>query len=522
MAINDTGFSFLGFPMGFKRDLAFALDRSSIFYSYEDAVKYAAGNLEDPDSRNLCSTSYVGQIISVLTVSDDTVTKAEVYKIDKDRTLTSLDSMPVDGDAVTIEGGKLSLTGFSAAENGAQPKVVVDGSGVRTLTWFIPDNTTVEGLQTNVQTLQTDVANLKTTVGGEDSGLVKDVSDLKTKADAVDSKITDALKGYVHDATYDADTLKITLPMVDADGADKTLVINLPKDNFVRSGRYDAAYKADEESEAIAAIVLTVGDGENSHEIAIPAASLIDVYTADNTGKKAVTVAVSEDNKISASLELAADTILSINEDGKLTIDTTAIYAAIDAKFDKSKIVTDFSEENIADDTTVASAKAVNTELTAVKTAHNTLKSNFEAHTHNGTDSPKISYNNLLDVPEDLATDSDVENAVSNAKSELTAEINKKQDKVLTKSVTLATASWTENADNNTFIYRVDLDVPENSVINIVPATNEDGEIALNAHIKQVLVDHVADKYIEIVAESAPTADIAVNITVIPSVEVMA
>lgn len=510
MAINDSKFSFLGFPMGFKRDLAFALDRSSIFYSYADAVKYAKGDAKDPDERNLCTTSYVGQIISVLTVSGDTVTKAEIYKIDKDRTLTSLDSMPLDGTSVTTVDGKLSLAGFAAAADGAQPKVTVDGDGKRTITWAVPDTTTVDGLQTAVGTLQTDVGTLKTTVGGAESGLVKDVADLRTDVNKTDGKITDALKGYVNNATYDADALKLTLPMVDADGVDKTLVVNLPKDNFVRSGRYEAAYKSAEDAAPIAAIILTVGNGVNTNEVVIPAASLIDTYTADNTGKKAVTVTITDDNKVSAALELAADTILSINADGKLTIDTTAIYTEITNKH----------KENA--DAIAALTESTNTELTAVKAAHNTLDTAFKAHKHNGTDAPKVSFNDLADVPTDLVHTKDLTDAVGAAKTELTTEIGKKQDQVLVKTVTLAKASWTGTAEAG-YTYNVALaGVADNCIIDITPATNDDGAIALDAHIKQVLVDHIADGYVVIEAGAAPSADITVNIAIIPSVKTLA
>lgn len=91
----DTMFGFLGFPMGFQRDDAFALDRSSIFYSYADAVEYAKGLYQGEgdtaavahDSRKLASTSYVGQIISVLTEVDGAVTGVDIYKIDADRSL---------------------------------------------------------------------------------------------------------------------------------------------------------------------------------------------------------------------------------------------------------------------------------------------------------------------------------------------------------------------------------------------------------------------------------------------------
>ena len=58
------------------------LDRSSMFSSYVDAQKYAAGDVNDPDSRGLCGTSYVGQLI---TVYENGV--VSVYKIGENRSL---------------------------------------------------------------------------------------------------------------------------------------------------------------------------------------------------------------------------------------------------------------------------------------------------------------------------------------------------------------------------------------------------------------------------------------------------
>ena len=75
----------LDWAMPFQRTGKFPLDRTDLFSSYADAVKYAAGNTADPDSRALCGTSYVGQIITVF--EDNTVT---VYKIAADRTLESI------------------------------------------------------------------------------------------------------------------------------------------------------------------------------------------------------------------------------------------------------------------------------------------------------------------------------------------------------------------------------------------------------------------------------------------------
>lgn len=77
------------FPKPFQRTGKFPIDRTDLFDSYADAVKYAAGNRSDPDSRGLCGTSYIGQIITVY--EDDVVT---VYKIDADRTLKEIGAAP--------------------------------------------------------------------------------------------------------------------------------------------------------------------------------------------------------------------------------------------------------------------------------------------------------------------------------------------------------------------------------------------------------------------------------------------
>lgn len=69
----------------FQRTGQFPLDRSAIFASYEDAVKYAKGDAADPDSRALYATSYVGQIISVYEGG-----KVKVYKIEEDRSLAGI------------------------------------------------------------------------------------------------------------------------------------------------------------------------------------------------------------------------------------------------------------------------------------------------------------------------------------------------------------------------------------------------------------------------------------------------
>ena len=87
----------LDWAMPFQRTGKFPLDRSSMFDSYEDAVKYAAG-APATDSRGLGGSSYVGQLIVVF--ENDVVT---VYKINADRNIEALTSESgVDADILEL------------------------------------------------------------------------------------------------------------------------------------------------------------------------------------------------------------------------------------------------------------------------------------------------------------------------------------------------------------------------------------------------------------------------------------
>lgn len=89
----------------FQRTGRFPLERSDLFASYADAVKYAAGNIEDPDSRKLCGTSYVGQIITVIENGS-----VSAYQISTSRTLSQVGrtySLPVASDT-TLGGVKIN------------------------------------------------------------------------------------------------------------------------------------------------------------------------------------------------------------------------------------------------------------------------------------------------------------------------------------------------------------------------------------------------------------------------------
>ena len=142
----------LDWAMPFQRTGAFPLDRSSVFSSYADAVKYAAG--AGDDERGLGGTSYVGQTISVY--NNGSVT---LYIIEADRSLKEVGSAPA-GDNVSIEfaDGKLQVKGFDKgyykyvpatsdeAEKyqfvaddfiaGLEPRVVTNSEGALEIAWY--------------------------------------------------------------------------------------------------------------------------------------------------------------------------------------------------------------------------------------------------------------------------------------------------------------------------------------------------------------------------------------------------
>ena len=105
------------------------------------------------------------------------------------------------------------------------------------------------------------------------------------------------LTGVAHDVKYDSSQLKITIPVYG--GTD--VVVNIPKDKFVTAGQFYKDYPEEGEPTHHNVIVLTIDN--QSEPVIIPAEALVNIYTADNTGKD-VTVLISEENKVSASVKI--------------------------------------------------------------------------------------------------------------------------------------------------------------------------------------------------------------------------
>lgn len=216
---------------------------------------------------------------------------------------------------------------------GLQPRVVLGSSANLELGWFEPSTITVEGLSQKLSQLTNDINKTQEEVD-------KAATDIKDIDDRVDQAIKEIdfnsddgylnthylgthspgrvdLRTVTHGVTYDEETLKLTIPQYGQDD----LIINIPKDKFLRTGRYEAEYDFGGGVTG-PAIVLVVDDedsdtDESTKEIAIPASALVDVYTGQTTAT--AKVSVGEDNVIKVDVnfsEIAEDHIVTVDSLG--------------------------------------------------------------------------------------------------------------------------------------------------------------------------------------------------------------
>lgn len=166
-------FGKLDFAVSFSPLTAFPLDARYYFESLASANLAAQSAVEVGSSDG---RYFFGENIVVVENGE-----AKMYIIQPDKSLKEVGGNILINEKVFLKDsdGKLDLVGFAGAVAGAQLTKGEDGS----LKWVKPDTTTVEGLSTAVESL-------KTTVGGADSGLVKDVNDLKTAVGNADSGLT--------------------------------------------------------------------------------------------------------------------------------------------------------------------------------------------------------------------------------------------------------------------------------------------------------------------------------------------
>ena len=281
-------FGKLDFAVAFNRQTAFPLDAKSYFESLA-AAQAAAATAEEAGSSS--TTYYYGQTVAVVENSI-----ATLYVIQPDKTLKEVGSgksQPMKFVAGEAEMLALQLTnedvGQQVYREDTHTVWIYKGGDASQLANWVESSGQV---------------NLDATFDNA-NGNIK-----------VGSGNPATLTNVAHGITYDSTALKITIPQYGS----SDLVINIPKDKFVTAGRYYEAYP---EPPATAThhkvIVLTIDN--QTKPVIIPAESLVNVYTADNTGKN-VEITISDDYKISANISLAgtaddAGKILVASTDGK-------------------------------------------------------------------------------------------------------------------------------------------------------------------------------------------------------------
>ena len=281
-------FGKLDFAVAFNRQTAFPLDAKSYFESLA-AAQAAAATAEEAGSSS--TTYYYGQTVAVVENSI-----ATLYVIQPDKTLKEVGSgksQPMKFVAGEAEMLALQLTnedvGQQVYREDTHTVWIYKGGDASQLANWVESSGQV---------------NLDATFDNT-NGNIK-----------VGSGNPATLTNVAHGITYDSTALKITIPQYGS----SDLVINIPKDKFVTAGKYYEAYP---EPPATAThhkvIVLTIDN--QTEPVIIPAESLVNVYTADNTGKN-VEIAISDDYKISANISLAgtaddAGKILVASTDGK-------------------------------------------------------------------------------------------------------------------------------------------------------------------------------------------------------------
>ena len=135
------------------------------------------------------------------------------------------------------------------------------------------------------------------------------------------------LTGVAHAPVYSKEDLKLTIPVY----GQEDIVVDIPKDNFIRDGRYEAEYQLPN-GEMGEAIVLVV-DNESADsdgdvkEIVIPAAALVHDHTGGTT--TSIKVAVSDGN------EITADIIIDPVAGNALVLTEAGLKVDISGKADK-------------------------------------------------------------------------------------------------------------------------------------------------------------------------------------------
>lgn len=222
------------------------------------------------------------------------------------------------------------------------------------------------------------------------------------------------ISGLAHNPTYDSSTMKLTIPVFGYDD----VVVDLPKDNFVHSAYYDPEYVFNEGTDdeytgpAIVLIVKTDDEADEGTKIAIPASSLVDVYTGTSTST--IKISVSDGNEISA--DLIIDTSTNEGELAVVTANGTIAKSAVtinsDAEAGMGSSTTAVPTESLIAEYVKAAINQLASTLLSEGNADEVVISTTNGITRSGV---TIGSDTLAETPsaEVLATEAAVADAVS-------------------------------------------------------------------------------------------------------------
>lgn len=172
------------------------------------------------------------------------------------------------------------------------------------------------------------------------------------------------LTGVAHDPQYDAGQLRLTIPVYGG----SNIVVDIPKDKFVTAGQYYADYPDSDSATHHNVIVLTIDN--QAEPVIIPAEALVNVYTANNTGKD-IAITVTDDNKISAQA------VIDPAEGNALVTSATGLLVDVSDKMDTiadatgTKIALTTAEGGVSESTyTILASGDMGNSNTVVPTAN--------------------------------------------------------------------------------------------------------------------------------------------------------
>lgn len=309
------------------------------------------------------------------------------------RDLSKADIKYKSNGVITVDG--VDITVFQIAETG---DVTMDASKQA----MIGDNkvTNVKLAKMAAKTLKGN--NTLATDNAEDLTAVEVLELLGIDLDSLNGKVDDVKvdgQSVVDDsnvALISFDPLKVTVEksgnsyILKQGGVSLGVTIDIPKDMVVESGKIVSGTWQDGEftpgTGTGKALALTIANGGNI--VYIDVADLVDAYTGGSTAT--ITVNISATNEITATINNGSIAEIHL---------ATALANKINAKQDTNVTLTAATDSGINTLPTTGTTKTVTQWFQLVVNYLKSLTTLFKAHEHNGTDAPKISYNDLADKP---------------------------------------------------------------------------------------------------------------------------